>query len=215
MQIIDLSHEIHPQIPVYPGTQPPVFKPTNRIAKDGFAETLISFYSHTATHMDAPAHILPDGRSLDQFPAGTFFGRACLVDVAQTSLGVISVADLQPKQQLLAEVDFLLLKTDWSQHWGADCYFRDFPCLSVAAAEWLCQFKLKGVGIDAISVDPVESAELEVHQRLLGEEILIIENLTNLDKISAEQFYFSCLPLKLRAADGSPVRAIAIDNLTD
>lgn len=212
MQIIDLSHEIHSQIPVYPGTEPPVFTPTNSIVQDGFAETLISMYSHTATHMDAPAHILSAGRTLDQFPVEQFFGSACIADVSQVTELSITVTDLQPVQQHLEEVDFLLLKTGWSQRWGRESYFNDFPSLSVAAAEWLSGFKLKGVGIDAISIDPVSEETLPAHHRLLEKNILIIENLTCLEKIISDRFYFSSLPLKLRAADGSPVRAVAIED---
>jgi len=211
MRVVDLSHEIHSDIPVYPGTAPPTLTPTNSIVQDGFAETLISMYSHTGTHMDAPAHIFSAGRSLDQFPAGQFFGQACVADVSRCSGREISVDALKRLQPTLTEVDFLLLKTDWSHHWGSPEYFQEFPFLSCDSAEWICQFSLKGVGIDTISVDRIENEALPAHHQLLAREILIIENLTNLAAIHCERFFFSCLPLKLRAADGSPVRAVAIE----
>lgn len=213
MKIVDLSHNIHAKIPVFPGTKPPSLTATNSIEQDGFAETLICMYSHTATHMDAPAHILKEGRSLDQFTAEQFFGPACIADVSHLKGKAIGVANLQPLENRLAEVDFLLLKTGWSQYWGEEGYFSGFPFLSASAAAWLTNFKLKGIGIDAISVDPVADTALAAHQQLLSKEILIIENLTNLKNIGSENFYFSCLPLKLRDADGSPIRAVAIEDL--
>lgn len=213
MRLIDLSHEIHPQLPVYPGTEPPVLTPTNSIEQDGFAETLISMYSHTGTHMDAPAHIIAGARSLDQFPVDQFFGLACVAELKSIAGRPISVADLQPLQQRLLEVDFLLLHTGWAEHWGSESYFTDFPSLSIAAATWLCQFQLKGVGIDTISIDPISEESLPAHHCLLGNEILVIENLTNLDRIKSGSVCFSCLPLKLKDADGSPLRAVAMENV--
>jgi kynurenine formamidase len=63
--------------------------------------------------------------------------------------------------------------------------------------------------VDALSVDELEAADLPIHKILL-ERMLIIENLTNLDKLPKTGFIFSCLPLKLENADASPVRAVAI-----
>ena len=54
MKIIDLTHTISEDMPVYPGTEPPVLKPANTYEKDGFRETLLSLYSHTGTHVDPP-----------------------------------------------------------------------------------------------------------------------------------------------------------------
>ena len=60
MKIIDLTHTISEDMPVYPGTEPPVLKPANTYEKDGFRETLLSLYSHTGTHVDPPAHLFAD-----------------------------------------------------------------------------------------------------------------------------------------------------------
>lgn len=86
-----------------------------------------------------------------------------------------------------------------------------FPVLSKVACSWLINFELKGVGLDVISIDPVDDTlDLINHRIVLGKGMVIIENLTNLDLIGDELFTFSCLPLKIENADGSPVRAIAI-----
>jgi len=210
MQIIDLSHQIHPGIPVYPGTEPPVIRQANTIAADGFAEIRIALHSHTATHIDAPCHILAGARALDQFPASHFIGTAVLIDVSCRSGAEISIEQLEAYAAQLDKADFALLQTGWSAHWGQDCYFQDFPYLSVTAASWLGQFPLHGVGIDTISIDPLDSVDLPAHHQLLGREMIIIENLTNLHAVPPAPFTFSCLPLPIRGADGSPVRAVAI-----
>ena len=69
MKMLDLTHCITLEMPVYPGTEPPRLTAACTMEKDGFRETLLEMYSHTGTHMDAPAHMLPNGRTLDDFPA--------------------------------------------------------------------------------------------------------------------------------------------------
>ncbi|MDD3365076.1 MAG: cyclase family protein, partial [Syntrophomonas sp.] len=75
---------------------------------------------------------------------------------------------------------------------------------------WLTQFHLKGIGIDAISIDAMDSTAFSVHQIFMQRNILIIENLANLASLDSDQFLFSVLPLKTKNADGSPARAIAM-----
>lgn len=212
MKIIDLSHPIHPNIPVYPGTEQPVITQANTIERDGFAEIRVDMYSHTATHIDAPCHILKGAKSLDHFPASHFIGRAVLVDATNHSSAEIGTDLLEPYTAQLENAAFVLLHTGWSSHWGQDSYFRDFPHLSSQAAEWLTRFPLQGVGIDTISIDRIDRADLPAHHILLDQEIIIIENLAKLHAITDRNFTFSCLPLPIRAADGSPVRAVAIIN---
>lgn len=210
MQIFDLTQTISPQMPVYPGTEPPVFSLGCSLEVDGFREKKLTFFSHTGTHIDAPAHLLADGKTLDQFPAAQFVGPACCLDFSDRPGAVIEVADLEPYRAQLAQVDFCLLRSGWSCYWGAPQYFVDFPVLSLAAAQWLCRFDLKGIGFDAISADPVAAQDLPIHQQLLGKGLVLIENLTNLEQLPDQPMLFSCLPLKLVDADGSPVRAVAL-----
>lgn len=76
MKVIDLTHTIREGMPVYPGTEPPLLEPANSYEKDGFRETRLTMFSHTGTHMDAPAHLFAGRTTLDAFPAGQFIGQA-------------------------------------------------------------------------------------------------------------------------------------------
>lgn len=210
LQIVDLTQTISPQMPVYPGTEPPVFGVGCTLELDGFREKKLTLFSHTGTHIDAPAHLLADGKTLDQFPVSQFVGPACCLDFSAHAGSVIEMSDLEPYQQQLEQVEFCLLRSGWSRYWGEPQYFAGFPVLSLAAAQWLCRFELKGVGFDAISADPVVSQDLPIHQVLLGRGLLLIENLTHLEQLPNQPLLFSCLPLKLADADGSPVRAVAM-----
>ncbi|MGE4297355.1 MAG: cyclase family protein [Desulfovibrionaceae bacterium] len=209
MTIIDLSHPITPGMPVYPGTQGPVFEEAATIGQDHFAEQRLSLATHTGTHVDAPAHILPGGHTLDLLPAGLFVGSAVVVDVSGVAPGAaIPLPLLLDHAARLHGLDFVLLRTGWERHWGADAYFADYPVLSEDAARWLAARGFKGLGVDAVSFDPV--ASLRNHSILLAAPMVLVENLANLAILPDMPFTFSCLPLPLAGADGSPVRAVAL-----
>ena len=87
MRAIDLTHTIAPGMPVYPGTEPPVLSPGSTYARDGFRETRLTLFSHTGTHMDAPAHLFPDRTALDALPASQFCGSALVVDCTDAPEG--------------------------------------------------------------------------------------------------------------------------------
>ena len=216
MKVVDLSHSIEPGMPVYPGTEGPRFERANTIERDGFAERLVTMYSHTGTHMDAPAHIFPGAASLDRLPAGRFAGRAVILDVrslagapgAWPRIGAAAVSAIVPR---LAGAAFLVLRTGWEARWGEPRYFEGFPTLDEAAARALVAVPgLSGVAVDAISVDPVDSRELPVHRVLLGAGLVIVENLRSLAEVGTDEFDLACLPLPLAEADGAPVRAVAL-----
>ena len=209
-KIIDLTHPISPGMPVYPGTEPPILKTECTIEDIGFLEKKITLYSHTGTHMDAPAHLIKDAKTLDKFPIGQFYGRALLLNFTNITENTIGLQRLEPHKDAIGDIDFLLLHTGWSKYWGSDKYFIDYPVLSLDAAEWLGKFRLKGIGLDTISADKVDTEKYLIHKAFLENDTVIIENLTNLDTLSCNQFTFSCFPMSFEDADGSPVRAVGI-----
>jgi arylformamidase len=210
MRIFDVTHPITENMPVYPGTEAPVFQQANTLAKDGFIEQKITFYSHTGTHMDAPSHIFPAGKTLDDFPPSTFCGTALILDFSRIHSTRIEPTHLMPHAQNIAKSSFVLIHTGWSGFWGEQQYFSGFPVLTQEAAQWLMVFRLNGLGVDTISVDSVEETALPNHRIILGANTLVIENLANLSPLSGKMVQFFCLPLKLANAEGSPVRAIAL-----
>lgn len=215
MKVIDLSHPVHWEMPVFPGTEPPRFEPANTLESDGFIETKLTFYSHTGTHLDAPAHMLLEGLSLDQFCIDDFIGTAAIVDCISTDEpGLITWQHLQQYKEKISKVQFVIFKTGWSKYWGTEDYYRGFPTLTEEAASWLARLeKLKGIGVDTITIDQMDSTTFPIHHSLFAKNLLVVENLCNLEAVTTEYFTFSCLPLKTWHADGSPIRAVAlIDN---
>ncbi len=213
MKITDLTHLIHSEMPVFPGTEQPIFEKANTLENDGFEEAKFTMYTHTGTHIDAPAHMLNNGYCLDDLEIEHFIGNAVVLDFSDKEMTVIDVNSLKPYEEKIKNVEFIIIKTGWSKYWGDKKYYEDFPSLSEEAAQWLSELNLKGIGIDAISIDAINSTTFAVHKILLSKKIIIIENLTNLDFISEEYFILSILPLKNKDADGSPVRAISIEEI--
>lgn len=209
MKIIDLTHTITESMPVYPGTEPPTLAPANTYEKDHFRETLLTMFSHTGTHMDAPAHIVPGKTTLDGFPAAQFAGKALAIDCRHMGAGErVPLSAILQYGAKAEEADFLLFNFGWDRFWGKPEYFGDYPCLDEDVVQYLMDHPKKGVGMDTISIDPM--ASLVTHRRLFeNREMVVIENLTNLDQLGDELFWFFALPLKFENADGSPIRAVA------
>ncbi len=212
MRIIDLTHTITADMPVYPGTRPPSLQEGSSYEADGFLETLLTMFSHTGTHMDAPRHLFAAGRSLDDYPVEQFTGRALCIDCRHKQAGeYITRRDLPEDTALLEQAEFFLFCTGWSRYWGKPAYFGSYPCLDDALLDWLMERKVKGIGLDTIGLDPISQAHLPRHKKLLaGQQTLIIENLKNLDLLGTALFRLTALPLKFKEADGAPVRAIAV-----
>ena len=136
MKIIDLTQTISEGMPVYPGTEPPKLTIANTHEKDGFRETLISFYSHTGTHMDAPFHIFADRTRLDELPVEQFVGKALVIDCRDAGEGGTIGMEYIDKA-LADEAEFLLFHTGWDENWGTEKYFGEYPVLSMEVCRYL------------------------------------------------------------------------------
>jgi kynurenine formamidase len=207
VKVIDLTHSIHPRMPVYPGTALPELIPLSDILTDGFLETRLVLTSHTGTHLDAPAHMVAGGLTLDRIPAEKFIGSGWVCDVSGLKKDKITREDIVLPAQ---EIDFLLFYSGWDRKWNTPGYFEGYPVLSGEAVRRLKDHTLKGIGFDMISADPAGVDDYEVHTALLRNNVILIENLKNLDQLIGRHFLFSCLPLNITSGDGSPVRAVAM-----
>ena len=160
--------------------------------------------------MDAPSHLLQNGFSLDVLPISQFCGRAAVLDVSEFPAGSVLPAEFFRQQKdALRCAEFVLLYTGFERKWGSEEFYGNFPVLSGDAARYLVSQGLKGVGTDALSVDPVNDKELPAHRTLLGGGLVILENLCLKKIVGRSDVMLFALPLKYDNADGAPVRAIA------
>lgn len=210
MNVIDLSHPLQNNMPVFPGTQPVrVFTETD-MATHGFVERRMHISTHTGTHVDAPAHLLDTGKTLSDLSLKHFVGKGRVVDYREIGTPIISRTLLEMSFSRPPALDFLLFLTGWSSKWGKGEYFENYPVFTKDAAAWLVANVRKGVGVDTPSVDRIDDNALPVHHALLANDLVIVENLCGLDQLLNQSFIFTCLPLAIDQGDGSPVRAAAL-----
>jgi len=210
MPIIDLSHPLTDDTPPFPGDPTVEIKVLQSTEQTGREErqslncTQITLPIHCATHIDAPFHFYADRASVDQIPLADCTGPAYKIDLFDRP--VIDTADLEPHRDAIAFHPHLILNTDWYRQWRQPGFFSEHPVLTAAAAQFIIDCNVSLVGVDFPSVDrPPHPA----HLVLLGNDILIVENLTNLAALGDNSFDFSAIPLAIAGRDGSPVRAFA------
>ena len=206
--ILDLTHTISPDMPVYPGTSSPAFSKASTLDADGYRETQLGMVSHTGTHMDAPYHMLSHGSTLDELPVSQFCGRAVVLDVSDRD--TITAAYLKEQNGLLRSVDFVLFYTGWEKRWPDPSFCESgFACPDPEAAKYLVSCGLKGVGTDAISVDGVGSGAFSTHKVLMEGGLVVMECMCLKKVVGRSDLQLFALPLKYRNSDGAPIRAVA------
>jgi arylformamidase len=208
MQYFDLSHTIQNGMTFFPGDPEPCLAPAN-IAPP-WRVTQLSISTHTGTHIDAAAHFMPHGKTIDQYPLTRFCVSGIVVPVPGYNDDEPIHADVfTHRLSQLPQGGAVLIHTGWDRHWNSERYMRH-PYLSREAAQLLLNSGAGIIGIDALNVDSTPQETADAHAILLGNDLLIVENLTRLDQLTPDKpYHFSFLPLSLASLDGSPIRAIA------
>ena len=189
-----------------------------RLEQEGWNATTLRLYSHCGTHMDAPRHFLSDGDTLDQQDLSVVIGAALVINLSPVvPRQLLTVDDLEPYSDLIGPGTRLLLRTDWHRRYGTTQYRDELPRISLGLARWLVSRQVALIGVEPPSVADVNNPEelTSVHQTLFRGNVVIVEGLAHLDRISKQQVQFVALPLKIVNGDGSPVRAVAIEESTE
>ena len=163
------------------------------------------------THTVTNDMTIEDGTTLDKIDVVNFVGMAALVDCTSVGEGEeIGLELIEKNKDIIDNAEFIIFKTNWSKYWNSDKYLGEYPIISDEVVDFIISSKKKGIAFDTISVDPVNSSTLPKHHKILSNNILVFENLTNLDAVDNNIFVFCALPLKFENADGAPIRAIAM-----
>ena len=215
MEPIDLTLTISQNLPTFPGSPKPSFIHWSKIKTDGYNLELLFLSSHTGTHLDAPFHFMEKGRKIHQISPSRLISDAILIKLHKDSNQSITKKDIinfEKKWGKIKENSTLVFSTGWQKNLQKKYYFLNNPGLADSAATYLISKKLNLVGIDSPSIDLGKNSKFSVHHILAKNNVLILENLCNLEKISGVYFKLIVLPLKLKDATGSPVRAVAIQD---
>lgn len=197
MKFVDLTMSLGTNTPVYPGDPRVGLKSVATVGTDGYQDTVLTMDTHNGTHIDAPAHMLERGKTLDQFGIDSFTGQGVLVD-AREGLR-------QESFQEIGEGRIVLLWTGFSDDYTSTDYYHKLPKFEDGAVDALLKQRPTLVGVDAGSLD---GEPFSVHKAMLRAGILIAENLVGLSILAGKEFEVFALPLKLDV-DGSPARVIA------
>lgn len=225
-EVIDLSNPIEDGIPTYPKFPGVQVEQTDWAARDGYTMEHVEMRSHTATHVDAPIHFIPEGKTLDDFSIEKFMGEGIVLDLTSLDPGEpIRPKHIEPYADEVEPDDVVILHTGWDEYYGlTQEYLMNYPFLSGEAAQYLADLQPKAVGIDTMSVAgwgeevPAQGPVTDIggdesHVPLLEDDIIIIEELRNLDRVlqgadtcRADFFY---PPLRMQGVGGSSARAFA------
>ncbi|HAM27577.1 MAG TPA: cyclase [Microbacteriaceae bacterium] len=214
-RVVDLSVVINSATQVYPGDPEPRFDPHSTIQRDGFNLLKVTMGSQTGTHVDAPYHFDESAAKLDELPLDRFIGTGVVVDArAAGARGRITWDYFEGVEKSLVPGAIVLLHTGWSAHYGSSEYF-DNPYLDADACARLVALGVRTFGIDAINIDETPDDDhpgegFPVHHLIADVSGVIGENLSNLESIDFVDPLISLLPIAFEAADGAPVRAVAL-----
>ncbi len=217
-RVVDLTHPLSAETPVHPKDTPVkvVFPLTH--AKHGMALSSLVLSSHAGTHMDAPFHMLPEGKTLDHYDVSRFVGTAVVLDVRGRSGGLSreTVAAAADAAGGLRPGDFALIWAGWDEHFGG-ASMSAHPYVTGDSAAYLRECGVTLVGVDFPSIDSsaegsgkgIDAFDLSAHKALMSADILIVENLRNLGEIAGRRAPCAILPLSVVGVEGAPVRAVA------
>ncbi|GAY08348.1 cyclase family protein [Pseudonocardia sp. N23] len=214
MALVDVSHQLWPGMPKIP-ILPEVER--HQVASIAAGAPLnisaITLALHVGTHIDAPAHAVDGAATIDELPIERFAGTAVVAKVDRKPGEEITVDDVLAGGPAPARGEFLLVATGWSEKFLTSDY-GDHPSLSPELAAWCVEQGIPFVGVDMITPDlPVhrrgEGFDYPVHRTLLGNDVLIAENLTNLDGLAGTRVHLHAYPLAIRGGDAGPARVVA------
>src|SRR5205809_4820304 len=200
MRIWDISRTLSNELAEWPGDEPFHFQLTKTIA-EGQSVNLgtIEMSVHNGTHADARFHFDTKGESIEKAPLEIYLGRAIVVDLREAfsqskEKHLITIEDLQPHAEEIAETSRLLIKTG---RWNNSAVFPDrIPVIAADIAAWLQKNGVKLLGLDLPSVDEIDSKSLQNHHALSGAGIAIIESL-DLSRVGSGIYNLAALPLKI------------------
>jgi arylformamidase len=215
MKIFDISRALSDELAPWPGDTPFHFELKWKMAEGATVNVgAINMGVHNGTHADATFHFDESGVPIDRMPLDAYIGDAVVVDLtglfgragdAFDKARQIDVADLEAFSAALEQAPRLLLKTGV---WKDSKVFPDWiPVIARDVSEWLRERKVKLLGLDLPSVDPIDAKKLTNHYALAAVHVAIVESL-DLSEIEAGIYHFAALPLKILGGDAGPVRAI-------
>ena len=211
-KILDISMPINEGMPAFPGD--PRFKMIPFLSKSKGAPANVYTYiigSHTGTHIDFQRHFINKGLTLKNVPLERLIGSCYVLNVSNMG-NLITIDDLIGLPEPLLPKILLKTKNSKMGYSGRKRFFKGYTALGLEAAQYLVKKGIKTIGIDYLSIEEYKAKDHTVHKYLLKHNVVVIEGL-ELRRVVAGQYFLICLPLNIPAAEGSPARAILIEEV--
>lgn len=223
--LIDLTHTLSPEIPTWEGTCG--FQQTITVDYSTYPQAHcrvqeLSLFAGIGTHMDAPAHFITGGLTIEQIPLEKLCVPLCVINVsAQANQNyLISPDDIHEYERTYGVItpnSLVIGYTGWERLWHNPAAYRNadssgrmhFPGFSLKAAQLLLERAIAGIGIDTLSPDG-EDLTFPVHKALLGAGCYIIENIANANILPPCGARAIVMPIKIKGGTEAPVRVIAL-----
>lgn len=204
-KIIDISWPISQSMTAYKDRHVVQFTQTKTFEQDHARESVVTLGSHSGTHVDAPAHFLENGASIEEMPLSSLIGPCSVIDLTHCA-EKITINDVA--EQIIPDDHIILLKTKNSLLEPEALFNPSFVYLAADAARYLSEKRIKGVGIDYLGIERAQP-DHATHDALLAKNMPIIEGL-RLKDVNAGSYFFCCLPLAIQSLEAAPARAVLL-----
>jgi arylformamidase len=210
VRAVDLTHAFCNGMPVFPGLPEPAFEPIANVEDDGYAMTSYRMLNHIGTHVDAPAHQIAGGDTLDEIGLERLVTDAVRIDVSHRDPhGAVTLAELEPELDRVRTGDIVLFYSNNARNYGTGAYWTGWSYPDADASRALIERGISAIGFDGPSADPVDSTTFDLHRVWLGAGRMILENVNNLDLLP-ERAQIVVAPMKVAGANGAPARIFAL-----
>lgn len=225
--IVDLTHTMTPDSPVWPGNEPFSAEAIKTFEADGFYQQKVTFWEHTGTHVDAPIHFHADGITSDQMDVGTLLAAVAVIDIsaraAEDNDTAVTVDDIMAYEAEYGELPagtLVAMNSGWGSRWEDPAAFvnldadgvQHYPGFHPDAAEFLVsQRDIVGIAVDTLSQDPGNSTDFGTHLTILGAGKYGIEGLANVDQLAPAGSSVYVGAPKWADASGGPARIIGLN----
>ena len=211
MKVIDISWPISTATTGYKDKDVVKFDEVKNFTADGVRDSNIHLSSHTGTHIDAPAHFLREGITIDQVHLDRFIGFCKILDLTDVAERITYDWFEEHHANEIKENDIIVLKTTNSMKSPTEKFTPHFVYLETSGATYLKEKKIKSVGIDYLGIERSQKGH-PTHETLMSADIGIVEGL-RLDHVKPGKYFFVCLPLYTIGLEAAPARACLISEL--